>query len=601
MSFLTEIVRVITRKPTAQLDIPMLDKIEDLLVAGEFQGAIDEIDNHVSKLNEDDHFADNYFQIFKARLISEQSKVDEAESHLNDAVDYSEHPVISSYTMVENMNILRLRNDFGAALEQSEETELLIGKTGFLYPIFHKKIKARYQNIQAKIFNKTGKFTESITLLNDTISMYTELGDTELTAEPLNDLGIAYANIGDATMGLNSMMASLKIYDDLGNERQALKLNNNIGLFNYQIGKLTEASQYLSQALVLSEKFGLKENSGAILLNLGLIFQDRGDITLAIENLEKSLDIFTETGNKPYIAVCQTNLANIYQLMGDVDKAIKTFKGPVQIWEELGNKGELIPIYTSMATAYSAKGLKPKAISLFNDALAMSIELGNHDKMIHPYSSLIEELVDADKVDDAKQKLKEFEEILPNVNSKVGEQLYKLSNSQILLKSARVVNRAEAQKILTELAEDEEIPVQYAIKAYLRLSGLLLDELDMSASEEALDEFKALIGKLTNLTETRGTSGLTPTTVEVLLLRSKLALIDLEIEEAKSLQEQALEIASQARLKEIVKRVKAEQEAMDNQMMKYKQMVDTNASLYERLQESQISNYLKKAESILKR
>ncbi|OLS22361.1 MAG: Photosystem I assembly protein Ycf3 [Candidatus Heimdallarchaeota archaeon LC_2] len=605
-------LRKVLRKPITLSDDETLIEIETMI----FQDKLDQVIQRLDQYEKDGfqsselqeiNFKKHFCTFLRSRAYVDMGKANESIEILENSMEVikdTNNPVLVNLSKIEYGNALLAGGKIPESWDILDQAEQEVNGLKLFYNNDYKSNQARVNNLQSKVYLRKGDFREAIREQNESIDLYEKIGKQYHTAEPLNGLGVSYASIGESDRALHYLSLSSHIYEKLENQSQLLKIYNNTGMIYWLGGKHSQALDNFQKALDISQQKRNKQASAMILLNLGLIYIDQGQIAKSQKNFEESMTLFEELGNRPSIAKCQFNLSNIYKLYGELDKSIEYLELCLAYYQEIDNKDELAKTYANMGGLYIELRKDHKAIKLLTQSLEIHEASGNILAMVQPLNGLIEANIALNNMPEAEISLKKFEEVkeLHSDNKSVQHQ-YKLANAKILIESDRVVKRAEAQKLFTEIADDEVVSQQHTTEAMLRLGELLLQELKLSASEDALNEFKDLIDRLDKVARSEGTQSVeqTPTIVQVLMLQSKLALIDLDVKKSQTLLDEGYDLANKNGLMQLAQIIDGERETYKKEMMKYKKMVETNASLYERLQQSQIENYLKRAESILKR
>ncbi|MHA2295471.1 MAG: hypothetical protein ACXAEU_11835 [Candidatus Hodarchaeales archaeon] len=123
------------------------------------------------------------------------------------------------------------------------------------------------------------------------------------------------------------------------------------------------------------------------------------------------------------------------------------------------------------------------------------------------------------------------------------------------------------------------------------LSELLLEELTFFSNENILHEVKELTGELEVIAKNRNSYFLL---VEVNLLQSRLALLELKLDKARQLLTEAKQVAEKKGYSKLVKRVADEQASLVSQLGKWEEFIDRNAPLAERIKLAQLEGLVLK-------
>jgi len=154
----------------------------------------------------------------------------------------------------------------------------------------------------------------------------------------LGNLGLAYADLGDARKAIEFYEQALVIARDLGDKRTEGKWLGNLGIAYADLGKTRKAIEFCEQALVIVRDLGDKRNEGKWLGNLGLVYAALGDVDKAIEFYEQALVIARDIGDKRNEGVWLGNLGIAYADLGETRKAIEFHEQHRDIAREIGDR-----------------------------------------------------------------------------------------------------------------------------------------------------------------------------------------------------------------------------------------------------------------------
>ncbi|GAI78879.1 unnamed protein product, partial [marine sediment metagenome] len=181
----------------------------------------------------------------------------------------------------------------------------------------------------------------------------------------------------------------------------------------------------------------------------------------------------------------------------------------------------------------------------------------------------------------AKTYLKKLDEIRKISDNPFIDQIYRLSNAVILKEGIRAINKVEAQKIFLEISKEEIVDQEFTVFAMLNLYDLLLEELKSTGSEEIIDELKTLSSKLLKIAKEQNSFAIL---AETYLVESKLALLELNLEEAEKLLLMAEKVALDKGLQRLAYLISDEHDNFNDQITKWEGIVARNLSLAERME-----------------
>lgn len=204
-----------------------------------------------------------------------------------------------------------------------------------------------------------GDYSAAEQWLQESLTLWRQIGDDLGAAATLNNLGALARRHGDATLaqerfeeslairersndragiadslfGLGNLAIdrgdypeaqrvyarSLEIYRDLGHKSNAANALALLGVAAQELGNLHAAQEYEDEALALARELGDSRNIAGILNNQGNHARMRGDFDAARSKLEKSLSLFRTIGDQHSILGCLINLAVAALLRSDPD------------------------------------------------------------------------------------------------------------------------------------------------------------------------------------------------------------------------------------------------------------------------------------------
>ncbi len=340
---------------------------------------------------------------------------------------------------------------------------------------------------------------------------------------------------------------SLKLQEELGNKHEIasslLQLAHRASMFT---GEWDQVLNSYNKCLLL-EGDGYNINIPGILLNIGVIYTFKGELDLALEHHKKSLMLFKEMGNKFGIANSLNSLGGIYRVQGDFIKAEEYLKQSEKLFEELGYDLYMVQINSCLC-------------------------------------ELAIDMKDNKKAQLYLKCLKEYK----NLNT-ISNGIYRECKARLLKLSPRAINRGKAEKIFKQLIKKEGITSETKEHALVNLCDLLLIELRNIGDSELLDELQNYISQLLNITKKYHSYSLL---AETYLLQAKLALISLNLEEARRLLTQGQKIAEKYGLRIIAQKISNEHDQMLKQLEIWEKKRDPKAPLAERIELSGLNEQM---------
>jgi tetratricopeptide (TPR) repeat protein len=196
-----------------------------------------------------------------------------------------------------------------------------------------------------------------------------ETGDRRGEMYALNNLGLAYADLGETRKAIECYEQSLVIARETGDRRGEGHALNNLGLAYADLGEQHKSIEHYEQRLVIAREIGDRRGEMNALNNLGLAYADLGEQHKAIEYHEQSLVIAREIGDRRGEGNALGNLGIAYADLVETRKAIKFYEGQLAITREIGDRrGEGNALF-NLGLAWYDLGEKDRAISLVREAL----------------------------------------------------------------------------------------------------------------------------------------------------------------------------------------------------------------------------------------
>jgi tetratricopeptide (TPR) repeat protein len=350
---------------------------------------------------------------------------------------------------------------------------------------------------------------------------------------------IVYFKNQDIDKALELGEESLKLSEEHGNNieiARALQINSR---YYFDIGNLDRVMYCLERCLKVQKSYR-KRNDWKTLKDLGVLNGIIGKLDFALEYTKQSLALAEEIGNKSFIAQCLNNASLIYQQKGDLDHAMEVLKRNLSIWEELDNDIRLIA------------GLD----SLFIVSL------------------------DANSLNQAEQYLLRMQKINEKVKAKVFDLACRVDKALLLKKSSNSLDQVEAKELLQQVVREDIINWEFTERALLHLCEIFLIELQKYNNQEVFGEINLLINRLSEFAQTQHSFRLM---AEVNLLQGKLALIQLNMGDARRLFTKAEHIADEHGLHFLARTISTEHDILLRQLEKWENMQIVDTSISERL------------------
>ncbi|MFX1464253.1 MAG: hypothetical protein ACFFBF_14580 [Promethearchaeota archaeon] len=350
------------------------------------------------------------------------------------------------------------------------------------------------------------------------------------------------------------------------------------------------ALKHLEHSLVIREELGIQneisESLGQIAWNL-LIF--RGEMDRALKYSERSVSLARENRRKYYIASSLQIMALIYASIGEIDSCIRINEQSLEIFNELNNKVGMASVLNNLGYDYNLNGDSDRGLECIEQAMELNRGLGDLKQLTNNYDFLIEILIDRGDFERAKQCLSKLEQLTLQLKEKQWDIMYLLDKALLLKTSLRARDRGKAEEILVQILENEIRTHDLSYRALINLCELLLTELRITNDLSVLDELKQYLGQLLELAEKSHSYWIMG---ETYLLQAKLALLSLDLNEARRLLTKGEQIVEKYGLRLLAMKISNEHDELLKQLNMWENLKESTSSLRERMEFARLSEQM---------
>ncbi|MDL1897285.1 tetratricopeptide repeat protein [Anaerolineae bacterium CFX7] len=231
------------------------------------------------------------------------------------------------------------------------------------------RLCSAYPDAAVYVANLRLPVREWIRWLEQALNAARKLGNRSGEGVHLGNLGLAYADLGDARQAIAFYEQALAIDREIGDRRGEGADLGNLGLAYAALGDARQAIAFYEQHLVIAREIGDRRGEGNALGNLGNAYAALGDARQAIAFYEQHLVIAREIGDRRGEGADLGNLGNAYAALGDARQAIAFYKQYLVITREIGDRRGEGNALANMGLAYKELGDANKAKTLWRAAL----------------------------------------------------------------------------------------------------------------------------------------------------------------------------------------------------------------------------------------
>ncbi len=355
-------------------------------------------------------------------------------------------------------------------------------------------------------------------------------------------------------------------------------------------GKPEDAKEKLEIILDMigSDPVGIKENEivlNRILSLQGLISRYQGKINDSLDLFFRSLAKSEEIENNLEKCICLHNIGKIYLYKGDPSLARQFFDRSMSLASEIQDPVEIAVIQSNIGITHQMMGEMILASKNLNNGLN-GFEKENHRK---GQAEALYHLIKLNLLEGNEKKVLSHVEKIKKIANKEKDpyikQISDLSIASVLKTSNRMGEWGEAQEMFQSLLNKGMIKNEFAMEAQTSLCELLLREYGTFENEEILKEIEDITNTLYNYAIKQNSMLMQAQTA---WLKSKLALLKLDIKQARQLLAQAQEIANTQGLKHLAMLISSEHDSLLGQLAKYDTFVDHTTMEEEGIQPQQL-------------
>ena len=292
-------------------------------------------------------------------------------------------------------------------------------------------------------------------------------------------LDIACIYLADSYDFNDKFMATVKEFDiQYRKEVPALKTTFvDAYLANYYFDKsnLKKASEYFSKITLLEPNdYNSCYNIGRAYYDLSYIHYITGKQSLSLAANQKSFEYFTKINNPKGLAFVYSNYANIYTAIGDKKRAVKNADLAIKMYKSIDNNYNVyiglinkISIYDFMKDS--------RKVALIDSTYQAFVDSKDENKILKLklYNFKIENLVQENKLDEAKKIIDALKPIVEEINSDDLSNEFKVALAQYeIKKNPNYSNFDDISKALPTLITNQQYEKVNMFYGVLQISAI---------------------------------------------------------------------------------------------------------------------------------
>lgn len=228
-----------------------------------------------------------------------------------------------------------------------------------------------------KALNSLGRYDRSLSVLNESLLINRELKDQQGIAGSLNLIGNVYAALGQYDKPLAYYQEALRLNKQINNQPEIATTLRNMGDVYSDLVERDKAITYYQEALDIQKKHNLSFDMAITYTNIGALYKELDQYDKALFHYEESLKISRDLDNSAMIATNLNNIGNVYASLGKSDTALSYYLQSLKLDKQLNRPQKIAVTLNNIGMEYFRLGLYEKALSSLNDALAIEKKLNN--------------------------------------------------------------------------------------------------------------------------------------------------------------------------------------------------------------------------------
>jgi tetratricopeptide (TPR) repeat protein len=325
----------------------------------------------------------------------------------------------------------------------------------------------------------------------------------------------------------------------IGKKLHLGRIYNLLGWINVNQGNQIKALKFAKRSLELNKELNYGSAISECYCLMVAIYIRDGEYDQALQYCKQVLSLKESTARSKLDILRELGVIN--SLKSRLKRALKYRQQAVELATKLPYTDLLIGSLNDLGSTYRIMGKHNLAVESFERALILSEKWNFIGSMARSLSLLIKTYIEESSREIANRYFSRLTGLYNQTKNEGNIDIsifFLISKAYMMKTSTRMGDRADAQKLYKELANNAS--GNFLISCMGNLCDLLLEELSLYNDPEILDEIMPLITKSLEMAETEHNYFWL---AEAKLLQAKLALIQMNFEEARRLLVEAQRIA----------------------------------------------------------
>ncbi len=199
-------------------------------------------------------------------------------------------------------------------------------------------VLANALHVEGRLAQAQGDYAEAIARLEESLSIWRDLGDQRGIAVTLSHIGYTTYKRGDLTRARTILEEALSLARKCSDPGALSRALNGLGIVEQRQGKYEEADAYFREALRIATAAPDLPGIAGALTNLGSLARERGNYQTARRHHEQSITMWREIGDRQSLSLVLNNFGNVLRDMGEGAAARAAYEESLSIVRETGNR-----------------------------------------------------------------------------------------------------------------------------------------------------------------------------------------------------------------------------------------------------------------------
>ncbi|MFW9824297.1 MAG: tetratricopeptide repeat protein [Candidatus Thorarchaeota archaeon] len=434
------------------------------------------------------------------------------------------------------------------ALDLISEAEKLLASLSDESPTIHDKLKYNLMYLKCYFYNNTETHEKAFELAMDMLTLAENIKNNVNVGWSIVAFGEIFAwGKWELDTALEYSIKSLKHFKKLNYQIGIAYSYQSIGAIHCYNGNLNKALEFCKKSLTIEESSDFSKVQA--LSYLGTTYTHLGELDKALECNKKSTKLAKKSRWYTFLVVNKRNSGDIYRRRGEFDKAKKNFEQVVALGTTYENTIIMLPALISL----------------------LIINLDNNSR------------------EEAQQYLKHLENLSNENPLPIIKFSYLLGKALMLKTSNRMADHTDAARLLKKIIEEGVTSPQFKTLAIILKCDLRLEELSIYNNPEVFEDINNLIFQLLKVAEENNSFSMMS---EAYLLQGRLALIKLNLDDARRYLTKAQQIADEHDLTLLARKISHEHDKLVQELETWQNYKKTQMSMSKRIQLASIDGVM---------